>query len=136
MRRALTDRNLLGAVLAGSSWLGWRVLLIAAMGEPLTDDERAFFKALTGREQEPLTRVKEFWAVIGRRGGKSRAVAVLLVYLACLVDHHRNLVKGERGVVLCLAKTQDQAQIVFDYCSGVFKSVPMLRGLDPQPLGR
>ena len=41
LRKALTDTKLLGSVLAGESWRAWRVLLIAAMGEPLTDDERA-----------------------------------------------------------------------------------------------
>ena len=43
MRRALSDRHLLGAALGGDSWLAWRILLIAAMGEPLTDEERAIF---------------------------------------------------------------------------------------------
>jgi len=38
MRSALGDAALLGDVLTGKSWLPWRVLLIAAMGEPLTDN--------------------------------------------------------------------------------------------------
>ena len=41
----------------------------------------AIFARLTGRDREPLIRVDEFWAVIGRRGGKSRAIAVLAVYV-------------------------------------------------------
>ena len=40
MRRALSDKHLLGAVLGGDSWLAWRVLLIAAMGEAF-DGRRA-----------------------------------------------------------------------------------------------
>jgi hypothetical protein len=48
-------------------------MMIAAMGEALTDEERVTFTALTGRAQEPLQRVEEFAAVVGRRGGKSRA---------------------------------------------------------------
>ena len=43
MRKALADKKLLGNVLAGDSWRAWRVLMIAAMGEPLTDDERETF---------------------------------------------------------------------------------------------
>jgi hypothetical protein len=42
------------------------------MGEALTDEERAIFAKLTGREREPGERVDELWCVIGRRGGKSR----------------------------------------------------------------
>ena len=57
MRRALSDTNLLGAALGGDSWLAWRILLIAAMGEALTDEERAIFAKLTGREREPGERV-------------------------------------------------------------------------------
>ena len=34
MRRALEDPDLFGRILSGDSWRGWRVLLIAAMGEP------------------------------------------------------------------------------------------------------
>jgi len=101
MRRALSDEHLLGAVLGGDSWLAWRILLIAAMGEALTDEERAIFAKLTGREREPGERVDELWCVIGRRGGKSRAIAALLVYLATMVDYCAQLVSGEHGVVLC-----------------------------------
>jgi hypothetical protein len=79
MRRALSDGHLLGTALGGDSWLAWRILLIAAMGEALTDEERAIFAKLTGREREPGERVDELWCVIGRRGGKSRAIAALLV---------------------------------------------------------
>ena len=91
MRRALSDRHLLGAALGDDSWLAWRILLIAAMGEPLTDEERAIFAKLTGREREPGVRVDELWCVIGRRGGKSRAIA-LLVYLATMADYCAQLV--------------------------------------------
>ena len=68
MRAALSDNALLGAVLAGSSWQAWRILLIAAMGEALTAEERAIFKQFTGRETEPQQPVEEFVAVKGRRG--------------------------------------------------------------------
>ena len=50
MRKALRDKKLLGNVIAGDSWSTWRTLLIAAMGETLTDDERLVFTKITGRE--------------------------------------------------------------------------------------
>ena len=126
MRRALSDEHLLGAALGGDSWLAWRVLLIAAMGEPLTNEERAIFAKLTGRGREAGVRVDELWCVIGRRGGKSRAIAALLVYLATMVDYRSQLVLGERGVVLCLARTQEQAQVVLGYVAGIIDSEPIL----------
>src|SRR6476620_7743722 len=96
LRQALNDERLLGNVLVGDSWDGWKVLLIAAMGEPLiSDEERAIFTKLTGREREPLQRVHEFEAVVGRRGGKSRATATLASYIAGLCDHRDALARGE-----------------------------------------
>jgi hypothetical protein len=67
MRAALRDPDLFGEILPGESWAAWRILLIAAMGEALTDDERIVFESLTGREREPLSRVEEIWAIVSSR---------------------------------------------------------------------
>jgi hypothetical protein len=129
MRRALSDPALLGNVLAGESWRPWRVILIAAMGEALDDEERVIFQRLTGRVTEPGERVDELWAVVGRRGGKSRAIAVLIVFIAVFVDHSGVLVVGERPVVLCLAPNQKQAAVVLAYIGGILESTPLLANL-------
>jgi len=127
IRAALSDPQLLGKVLAGDSWQAWRVLLTAAMGEPLTDAERTIFKMLTGRDCEPLRRVEELEAVVGRRGGKSRAMALLATYVSGLCSH--NLVPGERGVLLCIAPDQRQASITLDYATAAFEQSPILSQL-------
>jgi hypothetical protein len=101
-------------------------MLIAAMGEPLTDEERTAFGRLTGRAGEPLQRVEELWAVVGRRGGKTRAAATLAVHLAALCDHRENLSIGERGLVLFIAQNQRQAAVAFNYAAGIFDAVPLL----------
>jgi hypothetical protein len=116
-------------VLGGDSWRAWRVLLIAAMGEALTDDERVLFTELTGRSQEPLQRVEEFVGVIGRRGGKSRAIAVLATYIAALCEHADTLVPGETGLVLAIAPDQRQALIVLEYIAAAFAATPILSQL-------
>jgi hypothetical protein len=104
-------------------------LLIAAMGEPLDRVERKAFKRMTGgRKHEPRQRVDELWAVIGRRGGKTRAAAMLSVYLAAMCDHRETLALCERGLVLFLAQTQQTAQRAFDYAAAVFDALPMLAG--------
>ena len=72
-RAALDDPHLLGNVLPGESWIAWRVLLIALMGEALDAAEREIFTRLPGRAREPGEQVEEFWGIVGRRGGKSRA---------------------------------------------------------------
>jgi len=129
LREALSDPNLLGAAIGGDSWRSWRTLLIAAMGEELREDEREIFGQLTGREHEPLQRVDQFAAVIGRRGGKSRAMATLACYLAGLCEHTDALVPGERGVLLCVALDQRVAKIVLDYAEASFERSPILKQL-------
>src|ERR1700683_2146045 len=111
MRAALEDPRLLGSILGGDSWRAWRVLLTAIMGEALTDDERAVFVSLTGRDKEPLELVDEFWGIVGRRGGKSRAMAVLSVFLAVFRDFSAVTVAGEKPTVLLLASNVKQASI-------------------------
>jgi hypothetical protein len=124
IRDALADPQLLGNVLAGESWLPWRVLLTAAMGEELLDDERAIFTRLTGREREPGVPVEEAAFIVGRRGGKSRAMSTLVAYIAALCEH--DLAPGETGVALCIAPDQRQALITLAYASAAFEQSPIL----------
>jgi len=127
MRSALGDPNLFGSILAGETWETWRVILIAALGEELTRAERQIFKSLTGRECEPGEIVEELWAIVGRRGGKTRAVAVLAAFFAALVDWRDVLAPGERGVVPVMAASMAQAGKVLEYVRGIFADAPVLR---------
>ena len=87
------------------------------------------FTQLTGREREPLQRIDQFAAVIGRRGGKSKAIATLATYIAGLCDHRDALVPGERGVLLCVALDQRVAKIILDYAEACFERSPILKQL-------
>ena len=129
MRTALADPDLFGRMLAGESWAPWRALLIAAMGEELTDDERVIFQSLTGREREPLERADELWVIVGRRGGKTRSAAVVAAYLAALCDHGDKLAPGERAVLPIMSASTWQAQKAFAFLSGIFAEVPALAAL-------
>jgi hypothetical protein len=129
LRRALADPNLLGKALQGSSWAAWRTLLIAAAGEPLEDAEREVFTKLTGREREPLQMVSELVAIVGRRGGKSRAMSTMLCWIAGLCDHADVLAAGETGVALCVSRDQRVAKIILNYCTGILEESPILRQL-------
>lgn len=126
MRQALADPELLGNAIPGDSWSLWRTLLIAAMGEALTDDERQAFTAVTGRPQEPLERVDEFWNIVGRRGGKTRAAGTLGAYLAALCDWSDKLASGERGVLPIMAASTLQGTRAFNHVAGILKDSPIL----------
>jgi hypothetical protein len=127
MRDALDRPELLGGAIPGESWAPWRTLLIAAMGEALTDDERELFTTLTGREREPQHLVEEFWGIVGRRGGKTRAAGTLAAYVAGLCDHTDYLAPGERGVLPILAASTSQATRAFMHTKGILQHSPELR---------
>ena len=61
-------------------------------------------------QREPLQRVNEFEAVVGRRGGKTTAMAALATYLAACCDHSDALARGETGVLLCVAQDSTHRQ--------------------------
>lgn len=136
MREALESPSYFGTeeLLGGDSWQAWRVVLIAAMGEALTPDEREAFKELTGREEEPGEQLEELWGVIGRRGGKSRAIACLITYLGCFVDYRHVLAPGQFGLIPVIAASREQATEIFNFAVGMIDSVECLRDLlDGQP---
>jgi hypothetical protein len=124
MRDALNDTKLFGAILAGESWSAWRVLLIASMGEQLTSAERIVFKELTGRDHEPGERVDELWCAMGRRSGKTRAVAVIVSYIAALCDFTDLLAPREVASLMVMSNTTDQAAKCLQYLRGIFSDVP------------
>jgi hypothetical protein len=129
MRDALADPHLLGGGLRGDSWANWRMLLIATAGEALNKEEREIFERFTRRSREPGERIEEGLFLIGRRGGKDRAAAVLATYIAALIDWSSVLSKGERGLVLCIGADQRQAKVQRDYIEGTFDASPILSGL-------
>jgi hypothetical protein len=129
MRQALKDPLLLGNILSGPSWQQWHVMLIATMGEALTEDERAIFTRFTGRDREPDQRVEEAAFIIGRRGGKDRAMSVLVTYLAACCSYDDVLSRGERGLVLCLSADQRQGRITLDHIAANFEQSPILAQL-------
>jgi len=129
LRDALSDPALLAHVLRGPSWLPWRVLLIAAMGEALTDAERPIFTKLTGRAREPLQRVNELASVVGRRGGKTSGMAALATYIAACCDHSDALARGETGVLLCVAQATGVAVKLLDFIEANLSDSEILRQL-------
>jgi hypothetical protein len=129
LRGALEDKELLGSCLGGDSWRSWRSILLAAMGEELKPDELATFKFFTGRETAPDRRADELWCCVGRRGGKSRSMATLAIYLAGLCDYSDVLVRGEKGLVLLIAPDVRQARVLLEYAQGTLESTPMLSQL-------
>jgi hypothetical protein len=124
INRVLSDVRLLGGELSDGSWSTWHATLKAAFGLSLTDEEMQTFRTVAGDRSLPKQRVRELWCIVDRRGGKSKMAAALAVYFALFVKH--KLSGGERGMVLVLAMTQDQAQVVFSYALAFLRNSPAL----------
>jgi hypothetical protein len=118
--QALGDPRLLGAALGDlATWCVWLIALRAAFGLP-DDSERETFRAIAGDRSPPTQRVRELWAIVGRRGGKSRMAAALAIYFALFIKH--KLAAGERGMVLVLSATVEQSRLVFAYVLGFMRA--------------
>jgi hypothetical protein len=121
----LLDPALLGAALGdASSWSTWLAVLAAAFGLPLTAEQAAIFASVAGGRTPPSKRVRELWAIAGRRSGKSRMAAALACFIALFIRH--TLAAGERGLVLVLAASIDQAKVVFSYARAFLTASPVL----------
>ena len=117
--RAMID--LLG--LGSESWASWRALVGGAFGCELSAQEADLFRTLTQREPLAAPPREQWWAV-GRRGGKNRVSAAVVVYLALL--KRWQLAPGETGTVLVLASDRMQARVAFRYIKGLLESNPVL----------
>jgi phage terminase large subunit-like protein len=78
INQVLLDMALLGAVLGNpETWIVWLVVFQAAFGLLLDETQQKIFSEVSGGRAPPTKRVRELWAVVGRRGGKSRMAAAL-----------------------------------------------------------
>jgi hypothetical protein len=107
------------AGMTGPTWAAWRVFWKAVFALPMDDDERALFTAHTHRATPPVAPVREAWAIVGRRGGKSRNFALGTFYLGIRRDYRGILAPGEEGVVPVIAADRKQARQVLRYIRGL-----------------
>jgi hypothetical protein len=127
IERAVRDAKLFGAGLGdGASWQTWLTVLKASFGGSLDQSDLETFAKVAGGRAPPSRRVRELWAICGRRSGKSRMAALVSGFVATCTDRGK-LAPGERPMVLTLAATRDQAQVVHGYMLGFLEASPILR---------
>jgi hypothetical protein len=123
---ALKDDQLLGAALCDAGTRAtWFACLRAAFGLKLDEDQLKLFKAVAGDRAPPSRRVRELWALVGRRGDKTEMAAAIAIFIAVFGRH--KLSRGNKGMVLILAMSMDQARVAFDYCLEFLQASKILR---------
>ena len=134
---ALSDPTLFGDTFQPESWDTWRAVLSAAFALPMTREQTATFKRLSGGRQTPTERVRELVVIAGRRSGKNQVAAATVVYQAtigvALDGTLDRLSPGERGVVAVLAVDRRQARVAADYINGILESSPLLSRMVSKP---
>ena len=125
--QALDDPELFAPHFRGPSWDAWRAFIAALFAASMTDGQLAIYQAHTGRTVAPTTAFTEAALVVGRRGGKSRVLALVAVALAVLRSYDEHLSAGEVATVGVLASTTKQGRSIFRYVSGLLKEIPSLR---------
>jgi hypothetical protein len=120
---------LFGPHFAGPSWDRWRVFLRALFALPMGEADIAVFKEHTGRSTASTAPFREAALVVGRRGGKSRILALIATYLATMVDYTTHLDAGEIATVAVLAADRKQARTIMRYTRGLLGAVPALSAL-------
>lgn len=125
---ALADPRIFpGTPMLAPSWAPWRVFFKGLYGLALLPEEQSLYAACTGRRG--TVRVDEAWVVVGRRGGKTRAMATLTAWYTACVDVRAYLAPGERGVFMVVAAERKQATRFLNYVRGAFTASPVLRTL-------
>jgi phage terminase large subunit-like protein len=128
--QALTHPDLLGASFPDrASWSKWFTILRAIFALPMTADDLATFKQLTGRERPDPKGYREAFWICGRRSGKSRIMAALACYMGCFRDWQRHLASGELAHIVLAARDRQQAQAVRGYIVGMLRESPLLSRL-------
>ncbi len=124
---ALRDKDLFGKLARFrdlSTWAAWITFLKALFALPMTDDEAALFSTHTGRAIPPRKEADEVAAIVGRRGGKSFIVAVVVVFLAFFSAWRQHVAPGERVYVVVIAQNVRAARVVLGYIRGFLRSIP------------
>ncbi len=126
---ALDDPALFAPHFRGHTWQPWRAFLAALFALPMGDDALDLYRAHTGRQAPPAAPFTEAALIVGRRGGKSRVLALIAVFLAVFRDYELHLAPGEVATIAVIAANRQQARSIFRFVSGLIAAVPMLKQL-------
>lgn len=124
---AIDDPELFAPHFKGESWGAWRVFLKALFALPMSDAEQAVYRHHTERGAPPAAASKEAALICGRRGGKSRVLALIATYLATFRDYDEFLAPGEVATIAVIAADRRQARAIFRFISGLLTQTRLLR---------
>lgn len=126
---AMTDPHLFGGWFSDPSWDAWKTFVKGFEGGAMTAQELALYQQCTGREKPPRPgeRMRQAWVAVGRRGGKSRLLAVISIWAALILDWKPYIVAGESACVMVFACDRAQGKVIFGYVQAMLRESPLFR---------
>jgi hypothetical protein len=102
-----------------------QAFLKATYGLALNSEELEIYQRATGRSEIVLAEQNETTLIAGRRSGKTSKIGATIALYEAFRDHH--LTRGDRGYVMLIAPTKNQAKIAMRFIRAYLKSSPLLR---------
>ncbi len=127
--QALEKPDVFGPHFKGNTWGPWRSFLAALFALSLDGVALDLYRTHTGRQTPPQAAFTEAALIVGRRGGKSRILALIAVFLAVFRDYEEHLAPGEVATIGIMAASQRQARSIFRFVAGLLDAVPMLKAM-------
>jgi hypothetical protein len=127
--QALESPALFAPHFASESWWPWKAALAALFGLPMTKKQAALFRECTGRTTPPTKPFREAAFVAGRRGGKSRILALIAAYIGAFIDHGPYLAAGEVASIAVICPNRKQARTTMRYIVGLLQATPALAAM-------
>lgn len=122
-----------GLFTPAAQWARWRAFLGAAWGLPLSAPELEAYGLCTGRTEPPTERATEVDAIVGRRGGKSRIIALAALHLATERDLSKYLSPGETATIPVISQDRSEAGTVMGYIRALCELPAYKALLDREP---
>lgn len=122
---AMLDPDLFGRTFGGPTFAAWRAVAKMIDAAPLTDEEGAFYRTLSAREDLPAGRFPEVYMVKTRRSGGTLFMAAAGVHAGC-IDYRDRLGPGEFATVALIASDRRQARQLMNYTKGLIADAPMI----------
>ena len=117
---AIEDKRIFGSLFKDQeTWANWKVFLKSMFAIPMMETELSTFGKYTGRDCPPSVRVKECFAIVGRRGGKSFVSALIACWLAALRIGRPTSRRGSLPGSWSSPAIREQARVIFGYIRAI-----------------
>jgi hypothetical protein len=118
-----------GKWFADGDWRAWECFLAAVFGLPLPEGTQDLFSRCTALPAPSGGRAAEAFALVGRRGGKTRIMATIAAWCACFEDWREHLAPGEQAHIILASRDKEQASIGLSYLESLIGDHPALKKL-------